>query len=228
MWLRRPRRPRAPRRQSSRLTINASPWGPLFAPVRDATAIAEGIRRLPYPPSAGGALAQSPAPPLPQLPLHRPQALPIGAAPAPAAAYRQPSLSHNSPAAHQPAPLYSPHPQPAHHTYARPPYDGHAVVDRTTQRAAEASKLIAPARLSTAQDDLSLRMTAFSSALGILLALRASQTGDQVASVLIAKAARRGGGGGGQAVAAALADWVLCLEAGEFLTLADETRHGCA
>ena len=47
-----------------------------------------------------------------------------------------------------------------------------------TQRAAEASKLVAPARLSTAKDDLYLRMVPFSSALGILSALRAAQTGN--------------------------------------------------
>ena len=61
---------------------------------------------------------------------------------------------------------------------------------RGTQRAAEASRWIAPARLSTAKDDLYLRMAAFSSALGILSALRAAQTGDQGAKVLIANAAR--------------------------------------
>ena len=33
--------------------LGPSPGGPLFAPIRDATAIAEGIRRLPDPPSAG-------------------------------------------------------------------------------------------------------------------------------------------------------------------------------
>ena len=45
--------------------LSPSPGGPLFAPVRDATAIAEGIRRLPRPPSTGGAHGLSPAPPLP-------------------------------------------------------------------------------------------------------------------------------------------------------------------
>ena len=78
------------------------------------------------------------------------------------------------------------------------------MVHRGTQRAAEASRLIAPARLSTAKDDLYLRMAAFSSALGILSALRAAQTGDQVANVLIANTARWGVEG--QAVAAALAN----------------------
>ena len=65
-------------------------------------------------------------------------------------------------------------------------------------------------------------MAAFSSALGILSALRATQTGDQVANVLIANVARWGTEG--QAVAGALADWVAYLEAGLFLTVADETR----
>ena len=100
------------------------------------------------------------------------------------------------------------------------------MVHRATQRAAEASRLIAPARLPTAKDDLYLRMAAFSSALGILSALRAAQAGDQVANVLIANAARWGAEG--PAVAAALADWVLYLESGDFLTLADETRQRCA
>ena len=78
------------------------------------------------------------------------------------------------------------------------------MVHRTTQRAAEVSRLIAPARLSTAKDDLYLRMAAFSSALRILSALRAAQTGNQIANVLIANAACWGAEG--QAVAAALAD----------------------
>ena len=69
-------------------------------------------------------------------------------------------------------------------------------------------------------------MTAFSSALGILSSLRAAQTGDQVANVLIANAARSGVEG--TAVAAALTDWVLYLEAGEFFTLADKTSQRCA
>ena len=76
--------------------------------------------------------------------------------------------------------------------------------------------MIAPARLSTATDDLYLRMAAFSFALGIPSALRAAQTGDQAANVLIANIARRGEEG--QAVAAALADCVAYLEAGKFLT----------
>ena len=61
------------------------------------------------------------------------------------------------------------------------------MVHRTTQRAAEGSVLIASTRLSTAKDDLYPRMAAFSSAPGILSALRAAQTGNQVANVLIAK-----------------------------------------
>ena len=69
-------------------------------------------------------------------------------------------------------------------------------------------------------------MATFSSALGILWALRAAQTGDRVANVLIANAARWGTEG--QAVAAALADSMVYLEAREFLTLADETRQRCA
>ena len=160
--------------------------------------------------------------------MHYPQALPIGAARAPAAPYRQPPLSHYSPVAHQPPPCtpYSPHPEPAHHTFARSPYEGHAVVHRGTQRAAEASRLIAPARLSTAKDDLYLLMAASPSALGILSAFCAAQTGDQVANVLVANTARWGAEG--PAVAAALADCVAYLEAGEYLTLADETRHRCA
>ena len=176
-----------------------SPGGPLFAPVRDATAIAEGIHRLPDPPSAGEAHGQSPAPPLRQLPLHCPQALPIGAALAPAAPYRQPPLSHYSPAARHPAPQYSPHLQPAHHTFARSPYEAHAVVHRATQRAAKASRLMTPALLSTAKHNMYLHMAAFSSALGILSDLRAAQTGARVVNVLIANAARWGtepGGGG--------------------------------
>ena len=116
-----------------------------------------------------------------------------------------------------PAPWYSPHPQPAPHAYAGSAYKGHATLHRGTQQAAEASKLIAPARLFTAKDDLYLRMAAFSSALGILSALRAAQTGDQVANVLIANAARCGAEG--PAVAPALADGVAYLEAGDFLTL---------
>ena len=99
--------------------------------------------------------------------------------------------------------------------HARSPYEGHALVHPTTQRAAEASRLIGPSRLSTAKDGLYLRMAAFSSALGILSALRAAQTGDQVANVLNANAARWGAEG--QAAAAALADSVLYLEAGDFL-----------
>ena len=79
-------------------------------------------------------------------------------------------------------------------------------------RAAEAARLLAPAHLSTAKDDLYLRMAAFSSALGILSALCATQSGEQVANVLIAKAARWGAEG--LAVAASL----------DFLTLADVTR----
>ena len=63
--------------------------------------------------------------------------------------------------------------------------------------------MIAPAPLSTAKDDLYIRMAAFSSALGILPALRAAQTDDQVANVVIANAARQGVEG--PAVAAALA-----------------------
>ena len=69
-------------------------------------------------------------------------------------------------------------------------------------------------------------MAAFSSALGILSALRAAQTGDQVANDLIANASRQGAEG--QAVASLLADWVLYLKAGEFLTQGDETRLRCA
>ena len=69
----------------------------------------------------GGAHSHSPAAPLPQLPLHSPQALPSGEAPAPAAPYRQPPLSQCSSAVHLPAPQYSLHPQPAHHTFARSP-----------------------------------------------------------------------------------------------------------
>ena len=76
------------------------------------------------------------------------------------------------------------------------------MVHRTTQRAAEASRLIASARLPTTKDDLYLRMAAFSSALGILSALCAAQTGVQVANVLIANAARLGAEG--PTVAAAL------------------------
>ena len=110
--------------------------------------------------------------------------------------------------------------------FARFPYEGQAVVHRGTQRAAEASRLIAPARLSTAKDDLYLCMVTFSSALGILWALRAPQTGNHVANVLIGNAARWGAEG--QAVAAALADWVAYVEAGEFLTLADDTRKWCS
>ena len=159
---------------------------------------------MPDPPSAGGAHSLSPAPPLPKLPMYCPQALPIGAAPAPAAPYHQPPLLHYSPAVHQPASQYCPHPRPAPHAVARSPYKGHAVVHRSTQRAAEAPRLIAPARLSTAKDDLYLRMATFSSALRILSAIRAAQTGDQVANVLMANAARWGAEG--EAVAAALAD----------------------
>ena len=70
-------------------------------------------------------------------------------------------------------------------------------------------------------------MAAFTSALGILSALCATQPGVHVANVLIANAAR-GGGAEGRAVAAALADWVAYLQAGKFLTLADETRRRCA
>ena len=69
-------------------------------------------------------------------------------------------------------------------------------------------------------------MAAFSSALGILSALRAAQTGDQVANVLIPNEARWGAEG--WALAAALANWVAYLEAGDFLTLADDTRQWCA
>ena len=189
-------------------------------------AIADSIRRQPDPPSARGGLSPGQAPFLPHLPLHCPRAVPIGAAPAPAAPGCPPPLSHYSPAAPQRAPLYSPHPQPAQPAHARPHYEGHEVVHCATQRAAEASRLIAPARLPTAKGDLYLSMAAFSSALGILSALRAAQTGDQVANVLIAKAACWGAEG--PAVSAALADWVLYLEAGDFLTLADKTRQRCA
>ena len=69
-------------------------------------------------------------------------------------------------------------------------------------------------------------MAAFSSALSTLSALRAAQTGEQVANVLIASTAREGLEG--QAVASALAGWVLYLVAGEFLALADETPKRCA
>ena len=69
-------------------------------------------------------------------------------------------------------------------------------------------------------------MAAFLSALGIVFALRTAQTGDQVANVLIANAARWGAEG--PAVAAALVEWFAYMEAGDFLTLADETRHRCA
>ena len=63
------------------------------------------------------------------------------------------------------------------------------MVHRTTQRGAEVSRLIALALLSTAKDTLYLRMAAFTSGLGILSALHAAQTGDQVANALIANAA---------------------------------------
>ena len=62
------------------------------------------------------------------------------------------------------------------------------MVHRTTQRAAETSRLIAPARLFTAKDDMYLRMATFSSAVIILSALRAAQTGDQVATPFAAVA----------------------------------------
>ena len=65
--------------------LGPSPGGPLFAPIRDATAIADSIRRQPHPPSAGGGLSPGQAPFLPHLPLQCPQAVPIGAPPAPAA-----------------------------------------------------------------------------------------------------------------------------------------------
>ena len=72
------------------LPLEPSLGGGLFAPVHDATASGEGIRRLADPPSAGRTLGQSRAPPLPELLLLCPQALPIGAVPAPAAPYREP------------------------------------------------------------------------------------------------------------------------------------------
>ena len=71
------------------------------------------------------------------------------------------------------------------------------MVHRSTQRAAEASRLLAPARLHTAKNDLYLRLAAFLSNLGILCALHAMQTGEQVATVLIAKSMLGGGGHGG-------------------------------
>ena len=104
--------------------LGSSPEGPLFAPILDAKAIAEGISRPHDPPSAGGTHGLSPAPPLPKQPIHCPQALPIGAAPARAAPYRQPPLSHYYDAVHPPAPKYSPHPPPAPHVFARSPYEG--------------------------------------------------------------------------------------------------------
>ena len=58
--------------------LGPSPGGRLFTPVRDAMAIAEGIRRLPDPPSAGAAHGQGPAPPLPHVRMQCPQVLPIG------------------------------------------------------------------------------------------------------------------------------------------------------
>ena len=100
------------------------------------------------------------------------------------------------------------------------------MVHHTTHRVAEASRLIAPARLPTTKDDVYLRMAAFSYALGILSAIQAAQTGDQDTNVLIANAAPSGAEG--QAVASALADWVMYLEGGDFLYLADETRQRCA
>ena len=72
--------------------LGLSPGGPLFAPLRDATTIADSIRRQPDPPSAGGGLSPGQAPFLPHLPLHCPQAVPIGAVPAPAAPSRPPPL----------------------------------------------------------------------------------------------------------------------------------------
>ena len=70
-------------------------------------------------------------------------------------------------AAHQPARQYSPHPQLPHHTFALTPYEGQAMVHRCIHRAAETSRLIAPARLSTTKDDMYLGVAAFTSALGI-------------------------------------------------------------
>ena len=141
--------------------LGPSPGGPLFAPIRDATAIADSIP--PPAPSAlrgrgpqpgPGAVPPPSATPMPPSGAHR-------SATSAGGSRRPPPLPHYSPAAHRPAPLYSPHPQPAHPAHARSPYEGHAVVHRATQRAAEASRLIAPARLPTAKDDLYLRMAAF-------------------------------------------------------------------
>ena len=148
--------------------------------------------------------------------------------PALAAPYRQAPSSHYFAAAHQPAPQYPPHPQPAHHRFAQAPYKGHAMFHRGTQGAAEASKLIAAGRLSIAKDDLNLRMAAFSSALGILSALDATQTGRPGRDCRYSQRCALKGGGGGLALAAALAYWVAYLQGGEILTLADETRQRCS
>ena len=90
--------------------------GGLFAPIQDATVVAANMRRQPDHHPAGGTPGLSPLAPLRQLPVHCPQALPRGAAPASAAPCRQPSLSHYSLAVLQPVTKYSPHPQPAPRT----------------------------------------------------------------------------------------------------------------
>ena len=82
--------------------------------------------------------------------------------------------------------------------------------------------LLALACLSAAKDDLYLRMAAFSSALGNLSALCATQSGEQVANMLLANAVRRGAEG--PAVAASLGDWVAWPASGDFLTVMDATR----
>ena len=79
------------------------------------------------------------------------------------------------------------------------------VVHPSTQHAAGAAYLVPEAKLNAAQDDVFPHLVAFPSGLGMLAALRATQSGDQVANVLISNATRWGAKG--PTVAAALDNW---------------------
>ena len=107
----------------------------------------------------------------------------------------------------------------------RSPYEGHAIAHRSTQHAAESARLVVPAHLSAAKDGLYPHMANFLCALGILSALQATQSGEQLVKVLIPNAVRLGGEG--PAVASSMRDWVAWADVGNFLTMADMTHRLC-
>ena len=89
-----------------------------------------------------------------------------------------------------------------------------------------AAHLVPQVKLDAARDDHFPPLAAFPSALGMLAALRATHSGDQVDNVLISNVARWGGEG--PAVSATLADWEAWLEHGDFLMLVYSAREQCA